>query len=81
MLAAEKKKSEELAASLRKREKAVMTQLGMKEMLGENRSKGYYVVKLDKNGKLLEEVGPLKVKPEGLLIDSFAKLKAFATQE
>lgn len=80
LLAAEKKKSEELIASLRKREKAVMTHLGMKEILGESRTKGYYVVKLDNNGKLLEEVGPLKVKPEGLLIDSFAKLKAFSTQ-
>jgi hypothetical protein len=80
VLAAEKKKSEELAASLRKREKAIMTHLGMKEILGENRTKGYYVVSLDKDGKLLEEHGPLKSKPEGLLIDSFAKLKAFSSQ-
>lgn len=78
VLALAKKRSEEMEKSLKARDKAVMTHLGMKEVLGENRSKGYYVLKLGKDGKILEETGPLKARPAGgELIDSRAKLRSF----
>ena len=57
------------------RTKAIMTHLGLKDVLGESRKKGYYKVELQE-GKLRVE-GPFQQRPLGSLIDNKRKFESF----
>lgn len=57
------------------RDKAVMTHLGLKSILGENKKKGYYSVCLSEGS--VKIAGPFKDRPDGVLIDTKAKYDNF----
>lgn len=57
------------------RTKAVMTHLGLKDILGESKKKGYYAVVVSEGKPIIS--GPFNVRPDGPLIDNKAKFDAF----